>query len=134
MMARVVRPIAVLVTLITVAALPVVAQGRGGGRPGGRSPGGRMGRGAGRATGRLGMPTTLSESTLLVLLNTFLTPTDDQKQQLHTIVDAAVAAAAPIAVKLAASKEEMFAAAKAGQSNDAIERIAGDQSAAASQL
>ena len=116
--------------LFIVALCPTLAfaQGRRGGT-GGAGRGGAMAGGRGR-----GAPVQMDERETLDLLTLLLNLTDQQKQQLQTIFDAAANMAAPAATQLQVSKDSLFDAVKAGKSDDEIRSIAARQGSLSTQI
>ena len=108
--------ILIIVTLCLAASL---AQGRRGGFGGGRARGG---------------PVHMDERLALDLLAVLLNLSDAQQQQLHTVLDAAVQAAAPIATQMASTKEAVIEAVKAGKSAAQVKTLAGQHASLASQM
>ena len=106
----------IIVTLCLAASL---AQGRRGGFGEGRARGG---------------PVHLDERTTLDLFAVLLHLSDAQQQQLHTVLDAAVQAAAPIATQMASTKEAVIEAVKAGKSAAQVKTLAGQHASLSSQM
>jgi Spy/CpxP family protein refolding chaperone len=99
-----------IVTLCPTASLSLAQGRRGGSRGGGRS-------------GAIQM----DERTTVLLLTALLSLTDQQRQQLSTILEAAAITAAPINAQLEAGKDTLFAAVLAGMSDEQIKTLAEQQ-------
>jgi Spy/CpxP family protein refolding chaperone len=75
-----------------------------------------------------------NEGSALQLIAFVLRLNDSQQQQLRPIFDDAAKAAVPIAAQIQEGKTALFAAAKAGKSEEQIKRLAEQQGALTSQM
>jgi Spy/CpxP family protein refolding chaperone len=113
------KRLAMFLIIVTLCLVASFAQGRRGGFGGGRARGG---------------PVQMDERTALDLLAVLLNLSDAQQQQLRTVFDAAVKAAAPIATQMASDKEAVVEAVKAGKSDAQVKTLAGQQASLSSQM
>jgi hypothetical protein len=113
------KRLAVFLIIVTLCLAASLAQGRRGGFGGGRARGG---------------PVHMDERTALDVLAVLLHLSEAQQQQLRTVFDAAVTAAAPIATQMTSNKEAVVEAVKAGKSDAQVKTLAGQHASLASQM